>query len=363
MLDRRSLGRATLERQLLLRRHEMPVLDAIEHLVAMQSQLPSPPYIGLWSRLDGFDLDALTQLMNDRKVVRCCLLRGTLHIVTAEDFLRLRPVLQPALERAQRGFFRRDTEGMDLAEFAEFTADKLEAAPRTNVELRKLFSDRWPDRNATALMHSVQFLVPTVYVPPGGTWGSAGSVPFTTARSWLGRPLGTETDPGPMILRYLAAFGPATLKDIQAWSGLTRLKARVEELRPQLVTDRDESGAEYFDLPDAPRPDPDTPVPVRYLPEYDNLLVAHADRTRVISDDHRKITNTSNGMVAATILVDGLVRGQWRLERKKGIATLIVEPFESLSRRDRDFLAQEGDQLLAFAAADATTHDIKFTAL
>jgi hypothetical protein len=210
-------------------------------------------------------------------------------------------------------------------------------------------------------MHSVQFLVPTVYVPPGGTWGKAGSVPVTTAKAWLGRDIGKDVAAGPMILRYLAAFGPATLKDIQAWSGLTRLKPVVDELRPRLHAERDSTGAELFDLPDAPRPDPDVPAPVRFLPDYDNLLVAHADRTRVISDEYRKITHTSNGMVAATILVDGMVRGKWRLERKKDAATLHVEPFAKLSKKDSLAVEREGTALLAFAAAEAKTRVLKIS--
>jgi hypothetical protein len=361
MLDRRALGRATLHRQLLLTRHDMTAHTAVEHLVAMQSQLVNPPYLGLWSRLHSFELSGLTELMEKRQIVRCCLLRATLHVVSAEDFLWLRPVLQPALERAQRGFFRRDTEGMDMVEFTEFTTELLEEAPRTNVELREAFAQRYPDRNATSLMHSVQFFVPTVYVPPGGTWGKGGSVPMTTARSWLGKPLGQQQDPGPLVLRYLAAFGPATLKDIQAWSGLTRLKPVLDELRPRLHTDVDETGGELFDLPDAPRPGADVPAPVRFVPDYDNLLVAHADRTRVISDEHRKVTHTSNGMVAATVLVDGAVRGRWRIERKKDKATMQVEMFEKTSKKDLAQVEREGMRLLAFAAAEAKTLDYQLT--
>ncbi|MFP3991492.1 winged helix DNA-binding domain-containing protein [Streptomyces sp. E11-3] len=360
MLDRRALNRATLARQLLLQRHDMTASEAIGHLIGLQSQLPNPPYIGLWTRLRDFAIDDLTRLMNERTVVRCLLMRGTLHLVTAEDLIRLRPVVQPALDRSQRGFFRRDTEGMDLAELASFVSGVLGETPTNNVQLRKLLAERWPDRKSSALLHSTQFLVPMVYVPPGGTWGKGGSVPMTTVESWLGRSVGADGSPRDMILRYLAAFGPASVKDVQAWSGLTRLKQHIEELRPRLYCDRDENGVELFDLPDAPRPDPDTPAPVRFLPEYDNLLVAHADRTRVISDAHRKLTNSNNGMVAATILVDGEVRGRWRLERARRAATLAVEPFGPLAEGDQRALAEEGGRLLGFAAADAETHDIRF---
>lgn len=351
MMDRRALGRATLERQLLLRRSEMPILDAVEHLIAMQSQLPSPPYYGLWTRLTGFRHEALTALMEQRQVVRGCLLRGTLHVCSSRDFRALRPVLQPVLDRCQRGFFRRDTEGMDLAEFAAFTTELLDADPMTAPELRAVFTRRWPDRRAAALSNSVQFLVPTVYVPPGGTWGSRGSMPVTTAPAWLTAPLGVEDDPAPLVLRYLAAFGPASLKDIQAWSGLTRMKPVLDRLRPQLLLDRDEHGTELFDVPDAPRPDPDTPAPVRFLPDYDNLMVAHADRTRVISDEDRKRTNTSNGVVAATVLVDGEVGGTWRIVQS---SVLEINLFRAVPRAVREEIAAEGAELLAFAAPEGS---------
>ncbi|MFI6939917.1 winged helix DNA-binding domain-containing protein [Streptomyces sp. NPDC050418] len=351
VLDNRALGRASLARQLLLRRHGLGVEEAVEHLVGLQAQLANPPYVGLWSRLSGFALADLTELLTARDVVRGGLMRGTLHVATARDFRRLRPVLQPVFDKAQRGFFRRDTEGMDLGELTAFGASVLDARHSTNGELRAALAERWPERDATALLHSVQYLLPMLYVPPGGTWGAGGATPMATVESWLGGPLPEADGPAELILRYLAAFGPATVKDIQAWSGLTRLKQPVDELRPKLVTYRSaESGAELFDLPDAPRPDPDTPAPVRFLPEYDNLLVAYADRTRIISDEHRAITNTRNGSVAATVLVDGRVAGRWRIDRaaKTGPAALEAEMFVPLSPADREQVEAEGERLLAF---------------
>lgn len=361
VLDNRALGRATLARQLLLRRHAMTATEAMEHLVGLQGQLANPPYLGLWSRLSTFAITDLTELLTSRKAVRGGLMRGTLHVVTARDFLRLRPVLQPVHDRAQRGFFRRDTEGMDLGELAAFCASVLDERYSTNVELRKALAAKWPERNATSLLHSVQYLLPTVYVPPGGTWGTGGSTPLATVDSWLGTPLPESDGPSEMILRYLAAFGPASVKDIQAWSGLTRLKQPVDELRPKLVTFRSaESGVELFDLPDAPRPDAGTPAPVRFLPEFDNLLVAHADRTRVISDEHRAITNTRNGGVAATVLVDGKVAGRWRLVRAKKAVTLEIEPFAPFAASDRKQVLAEGEALLAFAGEDAEEQGVRF---
>jgi len=166
-----------------------------------------------------------------------------------------------------------------------------------------------------------------------------------------------------MILRYLAAFGPASVLDIQTWSGLTRLREATERLRPQLRSFRDEHGHELFDLPDAPRPDPDTPAPPRFLPEFDNLLLSHADRTRVVSDEHRRRTMTINGVIPGSVLLDGIFCGQWTIKRQRGAATLIIDPFEPLLQQDRNALADEGARLLAFAAAAAESHDVLFGSL
>jgi hypothetical protein len=163
-----------------------------------------------------------------------------------------------------------------------------------------------------------------------------------------------------MVLRYLGAFGPATVKDVQTWSGLTRLGEIVERLRSRLVTFRDEHGKELFDLPAAPRPDPDTPSPPRFLPEFDNLILSHADRTRVIANDYRKIIASRNGMVPATVLVGGFVRGTWKVERTRGKATLLIEQFEPLSEDDRDVLAEEGERLMRFVAEGAGEFEVRF---
>jgi len=362
-LDPKALGRATLARQLLLTRHPMPVCDAVEHLVGLQAQLPNSPYLGLWSRIVGFELADLTELLVTRTLVRGGLMRGTLHVVTARDFLRLRPVVQPVFNRAQRGSFRRETDGMDIRELTTFATAVLNGRHSTNIELRDALAQRWPDRDAQSLLYSVQYLLPMLSVPPSGTWNTGGSPAWATVESWLGAPLPASDGPAKLILRYLAAFGPASIKDIQAWSGLTRLTQHVNELRPVLTAfHAANSGAELFDLPDAPRPDPDTPVPVRFLPEYDNLLVALADRTRILDDEHRAITNTRNGNVAATVLVDGRVAARWRFLRSSTMATLEVEPFSPVSSRITEQVVEEAERLLAFAYPDAQERNVRFLA-
>lgn len=358
VLSHRALNRATLARQGLLSRWTMPVPEAIERLIGLQSQLPDPSYIGLWTRLVDFRPETLTKALYARQVVRSTMMRYTLHLVIARDLLWLRPILQPVLSRAQRGFFGQATAGMDLAELVAVGRTLFEERPLTPVELRERLHERWPDRDARALAFSVRYLLPLVHMPPGGTWGQNGSFPYTLPESWLGRPLESDPPLARLVLRYLAAFGPATVMDIQQWSGLTRLRAVVEELRPQLRTFRSEAGKELFDLPDAPRPDPNMSAPPRFLPAYDNLMVAYVDRTRLMTDEHRKVLagmGAGPGEIPATILVDGFVRGTWQIERRPGHATLAIEPFEPLSDQAQNALREEGERLLrAFAVGTET---------
>ncbi len=337
---------------MLLSRRKLPAIEAIEHLVGMQAQAPNPPYVGLWTRLEGFHPDELARLITDRRAVRIALMRNTVNLVTARDCLRLRPLVQPVLDRglyANRAH-RAGIEGVDIEALVAAGRALLEERPRTAKELGELLKERWPDRDPASLARAIRHLVPLVQVPPRGVWGKSGPAAHTTAESWLGRPLDPDPSLDEMVARYLGALGPATVKDIQTWSGLTRLGEVTERLRPRLVTFRDEQGKELFDLPDAPRPDPDTPSPPRFLPEFDNLILSHADRTRVISDDYRKGIASRNGMVPATVLVGGFVRGTWKTERTRGKVTLVIEPFEPLPKMDRDALAAEGERLIRFLA-------------
>jgi hypothetical protein len=362
-LDRRAVNRALLARQLLLRRHPMTATEAIEHLVGMQAQLPTAPYVGLWTRLEEFGHDDLAKLLTERAVVRIALMRSTIHLVTVRDCLALRPVIQPCLDRMLKGSFGKQLDGLDLDELATAGRALVEERPRMFNEIGELLQERWPDRDPLALAMAVRTAIPLVQLPPRGVWGVGGQAVHTSTEQWLDRPLDKDTTPDDIVLRYLAAFGPATVMDVQTWSGLTRLREVLDRLRPRLRTFVDERGAELYDLPDAPRPEPATPVPVRLLPEYDNLLLSHADRTRVMADEHRKRYNTQRGAMRGSVLVDGFFRGLWKVERSRGAATLVVEPWERIAEPDQESIAAEGARLLDFAADDAAEHDIRILPL
>lgn len=365
VLSQRALNRALLARQMLLQRTSLPAADAIEHLVGMQAQAPLAPYVGLWTRLEGFRTEELARLISERRAVRAALMRRTVHLVTARDCLMLRSLMQPVLVS---GFasspFARHLAGMDMPALIEAGRALLAERPRTRVELGKLLRERWPERDATSLAYAVSYQVPLVQVPPRGIWGSStqGQATWTAMEAWLGRPLDQDPSPDDVVLRYLAAFGPASVMDIRTWSVLPGLRAVTERLRPRLLTFRDERGRELFDLPEAPRPDPETPAPVRFLPEYDNVLLSHADRTRVMSADRNTPLFPGNGGALGCVLVDGFYRGNWKItrHRQQDSATLTIQPFEPLSSPDRDALAEEGARLLAFAAAGAGTYDVQF---
>jgi len=347
-LGSRVLNRALLERQLLLRRQSLPVRDALEHLVGLQAQNPNGPYYGLWSRLEDFHPDDLAGLIESRLVVRIALMRWTLHVVTARDCLALRPVLQPVMERRMQAGFGRHLGEVDLARLVERGRALVEQEPRSLGDVGRLLAAEWPGCEPRVLANALSALAPLVHVPPRGIWGRNGRAVQTTAQRWLGRPLERATEPDELIVRYLAAFGPATAADIRAWSGLTGLGPAIARVRPQLRSFRDEHGRELLDVPDGPLPDPDIPAPPRFLPEFDNAVLAHADRTRIVADPDRR-----RSLTPKTFLVDGFVRGSWRLIRGRGIATLEITPFGRIARDDRVALAEEGIRLLAFIVQGA----------
>lgn len=362
ILSARDLNRALLARQMLLERSDRTVPEAVRHLFGMQAQAPSPPYFGLWTRLRQFDPNELGALLESRQAVRIALHRDTVHLVTSEDALFLRSVLAGMLKQhlIAGGTYAKRVSTLDTRAIAEAGRALVEAEPRTISDLRALLSERWPDHDGEAMAMVVRNLVPLVQIPPRGVWSKSGLARCTSLESWLGAELETDPSIETMILRYLAAYGPASVMDAQAWCGMTKLGDAFERLRSQLVTFRDEQGKELFDLPDAPRPDASTPAPPRFIPEFDNLLLSHADRSRVVSDEHRKQAWAKNGIVPGSLLVDGFGAGIWKLRQSKKEATLWIRIHAQISAADRLAIEEEGRQLLAFAAPDGAQRSIVF---
>ncbi len=360
-LSLRAINRATLARQLLVERDPRGAEAAIEHLVGMQAQAPFPPYTGLWTRLSGFRPEHLADALLERRVVRIVLMRGTVHLVTAADAAFLRPLVQVIMDRDLRTntLHAGSLHAVDVAEVAGAARQVLEERACTAKELGAALARGWPDVPPGSLAHVARGLLPLVQIPPRAVWGRSGQARYRTAEHWLGRPLDPAPDPARLVRRYLAAFGPAAVADVQTWSGLTRLREVVEPLRPSLRVFTDPGGRELFDLPDAPRPAPDLPVPVGFLPEFDNLLLSHADRSRVMSEEHRKrLFGVKNGVFPGTFLVDGFVCGEWRITRARKAATLTITPWAKVSKTDTTALTREGARLLEFAAADTETRTV-----
>jgi hypothetical protein len=318
-------------------------LDAIERLVGLQAQVPRDPYVALWSRLQHFKPEALAEPIVERRAVRMTLFRSTLHLVTTRDALTLRPSIQEVVTQGfERGSpFGRRLAGLDIDEILAVGRVLLEERPRTRAELAPLLAERWPGRDADSLAYAVTYLLPLVQVTPRGIWGMSGGSAFTTLEHGLGRPLEAATPPDELVLRYLAAFGPATAADIGSWSGLTHVREMLERLRPHLRTLRDEDGRELFDVPGAPFPDPATPAPVRFLPEYDNVLIGHRDRTRIVPEGVPEWT----GVGWARVLVDGFTAARWRMRSGTGGATLRIELFRKISGTERAGMEVEADRL------------------
>ncbi|MFI6290848.1 winged helix DNA-binding domain-containing protein [Nonomuraea sp. NPDC050790] len=389
ILGARALNRASLARQLLLDRADVPVLDAVAHLCGLQAQEPQEPYVGLWSRLRAFKAAELSDLLVRRGVVRTHLMRRTVHLLTAEDVLAWRPRHDAMLRQRVLGTYRRELAGVDLDGLAAAgLAVMADGEPRSMAELARAVADRWPEAGTRPLGEMlVAALIPMVQMPPRGVWRAKGGVRNALLSTWLGSEAappygvdgggtdrvgadgdgvnrdgvnrdgadgdGVDRDGGDsagkmLVRRYLAAYGPAATADIRAWSGLAGLPAAVASIRDELVAFRDERGRELLDLPDAPRPGPDVPAPVRYLPAFDNALLGYDDRTRIVDDAHRLLS------VAGTrvVLVDGRVSATWT--DQDGAVT--VTPLRALSRAEHAEVAEEGRALAAFLSEGATDH-------
>jgi hypothetical protein len=352
-LSNRQLNRATLARQLLLERVPMTPYDAVRDLVGLQAQTPQSWYLSLWSRLADFDPVATGRLIEERRLVRIPVMRSTIHLVTADDALALRAFTQPTIDRSLRGVWAARLEGIDLAALVDEVRAFVGEAARTPTEILAQLDARWPGRDRQTMTNAMRALVPLVQVPPRGVWRRSGAVKFAALEAWIGREVPASVDPEPIVLRYLAAFGPASVMDAQAWSGVTRLGEVFERLRPRLVTFGNDAGRELFDLPDAPRPDPDTPAPVRFLADFDNLVLSHADRSRFIGDVEKTLFTYVDGPFPGMVMLDGTAVGQWFLRRDGRAVTAVVRLARPLSGREEDAVRSEADAMLRFSVPDA----------
>lgn len=359
VLSRRALNRATLARQMLLERERMTPYEAVRRLVGLQAQTPQSWYLSLWSRLTDFDPVATGELLEKRRLVRVPVMRSTIHLVTDDDALLLRAFSQPTIDRSLHGIWAQRLEGIDQAELTAEVRRFVGEAPRTPGELISQVDARWPGRDRQTVTNGVRALVPMVQVPPRGVWRKSGAVRFAALDAWVGRPLPSTVDREAIVLRYLAAFGPASVRDAQAWSGVTRLGEIFERLRGRLSSFRDEEGRALFDLPDAPRPDPETPAPVRFLPDFDNLLLSHADRSRFISPEDRVKMTYAQGPFPGMLLLDGSAFGQWHLMRDAGSVTMVLRLARQLSAEDEAAVRTEADAMLRFYVPNAGVRSVE----
>jgi hypothetical protein len=321
----------------------------------MQAQEPQAPYLGLWTRLDGFQPEHLSRLIAERRAVRVALMRTTIHLVTARDCARLWPLMRTVHARNFKGSpFGKAVAGVDLDKLLAAGSELVMSEPRTRAELGSLLAERWPGVDPSALAYAISYLTPIVQVPPRGLWRRSGQARWAAAEAWLGGQLDGAPSADELVLRYLRAFGPATVADVQAWSGLAGLRDVADRLGDRLRRFEDEHGRQLLDVPGGSLPDPATPAPVRFLPPFDNAILAHADRSRIVPPEHRRAV--SGDRLMRTFLVDGFVAGTWRLEG----GTLHVTPFRRLRTAGRKEVAMEAERMIAFAAADAAARMVRF---
>ena len=361
-LSRRALNRATLDRQLLLERSAMSVPAAVDHLVGVQAQTPHTWYTGLWSRLEAFDPVAVGELLERRELVRVVLMRSTLHLVTPEDVAGLRTWVQPVLDR---DLFRNQTHGkpiagVDVEALVAAARAALADGPLTNKRLGEILAPMWPDCPPATLVYAVRNQLPLVQVPPRGVWGRSGSIAHATAEAWVGERAASALEPSRVILCFLAAFGPASVRDLQIWSGLTRLREVVEPMRSQLHTFRDEHGVELFDLPDARLPDELTPAPPRFLSDFDNVVLSYADRARITTEPYWLPAHRQQRPAPQLLLVDGFTAADWTVDEGEDAATLTVRPYDAFGDDDAAAIVTEGMSLLRFLAPNAASHEVVF---
>jgi hypothetical protein len=341
ILTQRALNRALLARQLLLERSTLSIPDAVDQVGGLQTQYAPSGYVGLWTRLAGFERAALTHALEDRSIIQATLMRVTIHIVSRREYWPFAlGVRQARREQWRRTAMRLSGVGERDMEAA---ADRMRAAladgPRTVKELGDL---------ATGFVGTLGLWVDLVRVPPAGTWDRRRADRLALAEDWVGPATATEADGLAHLVRaYLRAFGPGAWRDIASWAGISIATVKETARGLDLRSFRDEHGGQLVDLPDAPLPDPDTPAPVRFLPHWDANLLVHARRTGLLPEQYRsRVFSTKNPFSVGTYLVDGVVVGGWSLNDGR----IVLDPFEELTARDKRAVEREREALEAFHA-------------
>ncbi|MGW2030658.1 winged helix DNA-binding domain-containing protein [Streptomyces sp. NPDC001811] len=358
VLSRRALNRAVLARQLLLERARMSVAGAVEHLLALQAQQPGSPFLALWNRLAGFGADDLRTALEKREVVRATYVRATLHLLTARDYLAFRALVEPSLAAAAAGVTKRIAgPEIDQERLVAVARGVLGAGPLDFAAIRERMRREFPGADERALGYHVRMRLPLVMVPTADRWAFPASSEVTTAGSWLGAEPAEESSAEDFVRRYLAAYGPAGPADLREFAWL-RAADVFERLGPELRTFTTEDGQVVHDLPDAPRPGPDTPAPVRLLPEFDSLVLAHKDRSRIVPAEHRPRLITRNLRVPASFLWDGLVAGTWATTRRRTAVTLTLTPFGRLPAKAVRELRAEAERVLEFTDPGVARRDV-----
>ena len=363
-LTPRQLNRATLARQLLLERTDLPIPDAVGRLAGMQMQEELSVHVGLWSRLAGVTRQSVAAAFTDRTLVRGTAMRGTLYAFAAGDFPWVRSTIGPSLAADALAYVKRTASLDEVAAAIDHLTGRFADGPMTADRMRDEVAALLPGCDVRTVAYAARMALPLVQLPGGGRAGVSAfstKTPFALAEIWLGRPLPAEPDVPALVRRYLAAYGPATAADVGAWTGLPGPAALLKGMDDELVTYRGEGKSILYDVPSGLLPDPETVAPPRLLPAFDNLLLSHKDRTRVVTDEHRaRLYQKGNLRILASILVDGQAIGTWRIETRRKVATITLQPFVTISKPDRAALAVEAETLARFLEPTAKDWGVTF---
>lgn len=358
-LSARELNRALLARQGLLKRRRIGIAEAIHACGGLQSQEPKDPHVALWSRVSGFRGEQLHAAAQRREIVRGSYLRSTIHTVASNDYRVFRPLLQAVIDRElETAHWRSISGGFEGGQVEPLARALMATAPMSAQALGEALLPHFPNAQKAGLGHWVRTRLPLAVVPSDDRWGYPRPPRFVPAEQWLQQAL-VPASLAELLLHGIAAIGPASSADLRSWSGLRGIKPVLESLRPQLQVFHDESGRELLDLADAPRPRANTPAPVRFLPEYDNVFLSHDERSRILPPEHgRHFTLAKNGRRLRAVLVDGFVRAGWSHACDKGRASIEVRSFERFDAATREQLENEADSLLHFLEPDADHHAV-----